>query len=48
MLDALHEDSSKIKKKPLVPPLDDAWVVQNSVPRVGLEAWRRYVCPLTF
>uniref|UniRef100_A0A7S1BPE2 USP domain-containing protein n=1 Tax=Corethron hystrix TaxID=216773 RepID=A0A7S1BPE2_9STRA len=43
MLDALHEDSNKVKKKPMVPPLDDDWVEKTALHRVGLEAWRRYL-----
>ena len=42
-MDALHEDTNKIKNKPSVEALEDIWVKQNSLPRVGEEAWRRYV-----
>ena len=43
MLDVLHEDSNKVKKKPYVEALDDEWVKRNSLPRVGDEAWRRFL-----
>lgn len=41
ILDVLHEDSNKIKKKPYVEALEDDWVKSNSLPRVGDESWRR-------
>eukprot|EP00980_Cylindrotheca_fusiformis_P029914 scaffold24028_cov152-Cylindrotheca_fusiformis.AAC.5 len=41
MLDALHEDTNRVRKKPYVEGLEDAWVEKNSLPRVGEEAWRR-------
>ena len=41
ILDVLHEDSNKIKKKPYVEALEDDWVKNNSLPRVGEESWRR-------
>ena len=47
MLDALHEDSNKIKKKPYVPTLEDDWVVKTPLPVVGREAWRRLVVFVT-
>lgn len=43
LLDVLHEDSNKIKKKPYVEALEDDWVKSNSLARVGDESWRRYV-----
>jgi len=43
MLDVLHEDSNKVKKKPFVEALEDDWVKKNSLPRVGEEAWRRFL-----
>jgi ubiquitin C-terminal hydrolase len=43
LLDVLHEDTNKIKNKPSVEALEDSWVKHNSLPRVGEEAWRRYV-----
>lgn len=41
MLDVLHEDSNKIRKKPYVEALEDNWVKDNTLHRVGAEAWRR-------
>jgi hypothetical protein len=41
MLDVLHEDSNKVRKKLFVEALEDDWVKKNSLPRVGDEAWRR-------
>jgi hypothetical protein len=41
ILDMLHEDSNKIKKKPYVEALEDDWVKTNTLPRVGDESWRR-------
>jgi hypothetical protein len=41
MLDVLHEDSNKVRKKPYVEALEDDWVKKTSLPRVGEEAWRR-------
>lgn len=41
MIDVLHEDSNKVRKKPFVEPLDDKWVEMANLPRVGEEAWRR-------
>jgi len=41
ILDVLHEDSNKVRQKPYVEALDDDWVKQNALPRVGDEAWRR-------
>lgn len=43
ILDVLHEDSNKIRKKPYVEALEDDWVKVTNLPRVGAEAWRRYV-----
>mmetsp|Transcript_7994 Transcript_7994/g.11305 ORF Transcript_7994/g.11305 Transcript_7994/m.11305 type:complete len:1763 (+) Transcript_7994:2183-7471(+) len=43
MLDVLHEDSNKVKKKPYVEALEDDWVKKNHLPRVGQEAWRRFL-----
>jgi len=43
MLDVLHEDSNKILKKPYVEAPDDDWVTNTELPRVGLEAWRRFL-----
>ena len=41
MLDVLHEDSNRVRKKPYVEGLEDEWVKKTSLPRVGEEAWRR-------
>ena len=41
MLDVLHEDSNKVRKKPYVEALEDDWVTRTDLPRVGEEAWRR-------
>mmetsp|Transcript_29230 Transcript_29230/g.44202 ORF Transcript_29230/g.44202 Transcript_29230/m.44202 type:complete len:2074 (+) Transcript_29230:226-6447(+) len=43
MLDVLHEDSNKVKKKPFVEAPEDTWVKLNSLPRVGEESWRRFL-----
>jgi hypothetical protein len=43
MLDVLHEDSNKVRQKPYVEALEDEWVTRNHLPRVGEEAWRRFV-----
>ena len=43
VLDALHEDCNRVIKKPYVEGLEDDWVVKNVLPRVGDEAWRRYL-----
>lgn len=43
LIDVLHEDSNKVKKKPYVEALEDDWVKANSLPRVGDEAWRRFL-----
>jgi len=43
IIDMLHEDSNKIRKKPYVENPEDSWVEKTSLPRVGDEAWRRYV-----
>jgi Ubiquitin carboxyl-terminal hydrolase/DUSP domain len=43
MLDKVHEDSNKIRKKPYVLALEDDWVKVTKLARVGDEAWRRYV-----
>jgi Ubiquitin carboxyl-terminal hydrolase/DUSP domain len=41
MIDVLHEDSNRVRKKPYVEALEDLWVNQTSLPRVGEESWRR-------
>lgn len=43
MLDVLHEDSNKVRQKPYVEALEDEWVTRNHLPRVGEEAWRRFL-----
>jgi ubiquitin C-terminal hydrolase len=43
MLDVLHEDSNKVKRKPYVEALEDDWVKSNSLARVGEESWRRFL-----
>jgi len=43
MLNVLHEDSKKVKKKPYVKVLEDNWVKNNNLEQVGKEAWRWYV-----
>lgn len=41
MLDVLHEDSNRVRKKPYVEGLEDDWVKKTNLSRVGEEAWRR-------
>jgi len=43
MLDVLHEDSNRVLKKPYVEDLEDDWVNQTNLLRVGEEAWRRWM-----
>ena len=43
LLDMLHEDGNRVKNKPMVPPIEDAWMDANTLPRIALEAWRRYL-----
>lgn len=43
MLDVLHEDSNRVRKKPYVEALDDEYVRQTVLNCVGEESWRRYV-----
>jgi hypothetical protein len=43
LFDMLHEDGNRITKKPMVPPIEDAWKDNNTLPRISLEAWRRYM-----
>mmetsp|Transcript_4534 Transcript_4534/g.8730 ORF Transcript_4534/g.8730 Transcript_4534/m.8730 type:complete len:1257 (+) Transcript_4534:163-3933(+) len=42
LLDALHEDSNKVVKKPYVEALEDEWVENHPLFNVGEENWRRY------
>jgi Ubiquitin carboxyl-terminal hydrolase/DUSP domain len=49
MIDVLHEDSNRVRKKPYVEALEDIWVEQTTLSRVGEESWRRYgskICPV--
>jgi ubiquitin carboxyl-terminal hydrolase 8 len=41
MIDVLHEDSNRVRKKPYVEALADVWVEQTLLSRVGEESWRR-------
>jgi hypothetical protein len=41
ILDILHEDSNRVRKKPQVEGLGDDWKKKTSLPRVGEEEWRR-------
>ena len=41
LLDALHEDSNKVAKKPYVEALEDEWVESRTLSKVGEESWRR-------
>jgi len=41
IIDVLHEDCNKVRKKPYVEALEDSWVEKTPLPRVGDEAWRR-------
>jgi len=43
MLDMLHEDGNRVKKKPYVEALEDKFIEQTELPRVGQEAWRRFL-----
>ena len=43
ILDALHEDSNKVRQKPYVEALEDSWVAKNPLSRVGEESWRRFL-----
>ncbi|KAG7354397.1 ubiquitin carboxyl-terminal hydrolase [Nitzschia inconspicua] len=41
VLDALMEDSNRVRKKPYVEGLEDDWVKNVPLHKVGEEAWRR-------
>lgn len=41
ILDVLHEDSNRVRKKPAVEGLEDDWKKKTPLPRVGEEEWRR-------
>ena len=43
MMDVLHEDSNRVRKKPYVEALEDDWVSKTGLSRVGDEAWRRFL-----
>lgn len=43
VLDGLMEDSNRVRKKPYVEGLEDDWVKETSLLRVGEEAWRRHL-----
>ena len=46
ILDVLHEDSNRVRRKPSVQGVEDEWKKTTSLPRVGEEEWRRYVCTI--
>ena len=41
IIDMLHEDSNKVRKKPYVENPEDCWKEQATLPRIAIEAWRR-------
>ena len=41
LLDSLHEDANRIRKKPYVEGIEDDWVKKTDLHRVGIESWRR-------
>jgi len=43
LLDVLHEDCNRVRKKPYVEALEDEWVEKTDLSRVGEEAWRRFL-----
>ena len=43
MMDVLHEDSNRVRKKPYVEAVEDDWVAKTDLSRVGDEAWRRFL-----
>ena len=43
MLDMLHEDGNRVIKKPYVEALEDKFIEKTELPRVGQEAWRRFL-----
>lgn len=43
LLDALHEDSNKVVKKPYVEALEDEWVETQPLSNVGEESWKRFL-----
>lgn len=43
MIDMLHEDGNRVKKKPYVEALEDKFIEKTDLPKVGQEAWRRFL-----
>ncbi|KAL7433527.1 hypothetical protein ACHAXH_002064, partial [Discostella pseudostelligera] len=43
MFDMLHEDGNRVKKKPVVDALEDEFIEKAELPRLGQEAWRRFL-----
>jgi ubiquitin C-terminal hydrolase len=43
ILDMLHEDANRVKKKPFVEALEDKFLEKTDLQRIGQEAWRRYL-----
>ncbi|KAL7457400.1 hypothetical protein ACHAWC_008949 [Mediolabrus comicus] len=43
ILDMLHEDANRVKKKPYVEALEDKFIEKTDLERIGQEAWRRYL-----
>ena len=43
ILDVLHEDSNRVRRKPVVQGVEDEWKKITNLPRVGEEEWHRYV-----
>ncbi|KAL7487577.1 hypothetical protein ACHAW6_013161 [Cyclotella cf. meneghiniana] len=43
MIDMLHEDGNRVKKKPYVAALEDNFIEKTELPRIGQESWRRFL-----
>ena len=43
MFDMLHEDGNRVKQKKYVEALEDKFIEKTALPRVGEEAWRRFL-----
>ena len=43
VIDMLHEDCNKVRRKPYVEAPEDEWVKRTPLDRVGTEAWRRFL-----
>eukprot|EP00804_Cyclotella_cryptica_P025900 CCRYP_002734-RB/>CCRYP_002734-RB protein AED:0.09 eAED:0.09 QI:174/1/1/1/0.66/0.5/4/1386/2251 len=43
MIDMLHEDGNRVKKKPYVAALEDNFIEKTELRRVGQESWRRFL-----